>query len=148
MPSAVPTSDPYDIYDIYDTYEHLGQGVAFPIALTFQGGFQLSKSLISVEEAIYLILGTRLGERLYRPEFGSRLAELVFAPMNTETLLQIRLFVEEALKKWEPRIVLQEIVPEPDQTAGRVNVSIRYFPKETHDLRSVVYPFYLSDTPE
>lgn len=148
MPSSVPPTDSYDIYDVYDTYDHLGQGIAFPIAPTFQGGFQLSKSLVSIEEAIYLILGTRIGERLYRPDFGSRLAELMFAPMNTETLLQIKLYVEEALKKWEPRIVLQEIVTEPDQMAGRVNVYIRYFPKETHDLRSVVYPFYLSDTQE
>lgn len=118
------------------------------MGVNLQGELQLSRVLISIEESIYLILSTRLGERLYRPEFGSRLSELVFAPLNTETLLQIKLHVEEALIKWEPRIVLQDIVTEPDSTEGMVSVHIRYFPKETHDLHSLVYPFYLSATQE
>jgi len=132
----------------YDLYPHLGKGISFPVAVSLQGELQLSRSLLSIEEAIHLILGTRLGERLYRPDFGSRLGELVFSPINTDTLLQIKLRVEEALIKWEPRIVLHEIITEPDLALGMVTVHIRYFPRETHDLRSLVYPFYLSVTQE
>ena len=118
------------------------------MGVSLQGELQLSRALISIEESIYLILCTRLGERLYRPDFGSRLSELVFSPLNTETLLQIKLYVEEALVRWEPRIILHDIVTEPDRTEGMVSIHIRYFPKETHDLHSLVYPFYLSATQE
>lgn len=129
-------------------YQHIGQGLAFPVAINFHGGLQLSKHILNIEECIHLILSTRLGERLYRPDFGSRLSELVFSPINTETLLQVKLYVEEALNQWEPRITLHEIITEPDPTEGKVIIHIRYFPKDSHDLRSLVYPFYLSATQE
>lgn len=122
---------------------YIGQGIAFPSRLSVQGGFQLSGSHTSVEESIYLILRTNIGERVYRPDFGSRLSELVFAPLNTQTLLLIRLYVEEALKLWEPRITLDDVRTEPDPIQGRVDIIISYFPKNTPDRRSLVYPFYL-----
>jgi len=68
---------------------------------------------------------------------------MTFAPMNTDTLLLIRLHVQEALERWEPRIVLDQVLAEPDWENGRVNIVILYQAKETHQRRSVVYPFYL-----
>ncbi|MEO0985398.1 MAG: GPW/gp25 family protein [Cyanobacteria bacterium J06639_14] len=131
-----------------NSYEHLGKGIAFPITINLQGGLQLSQTILNIEESIHLILSTSLGERLYRPDFGCRLSDLVFSPINTETLLQIKLYVEEALRQWEPRIELEDIITEPDLAIGLVNIHIRYFPKESHDLHSLVYPFYLSFTQE
>lgn len=126
--------------------EHLGQGLAFPIQTTMQGGLQLSATERNIEDCIHIILSTSVGERIYRPTFGSRLSELVFAPMNTSTLLRIRLYVEEALKLWEPRIVVDAVTTQPDPLRGRVDIEIRYHPKDSHDSRSMVYPFYLVPT--
>lgn len=123
--------------------KYIGQGFAFPSRMSVQGGFQLSRSHTNIEESIYLILRTNIGERVYRPDFGSRLSELVFAPLNTQTLLLIRLYVEEALKLWEPRIILDDIQTEPDPVRGQVNIVINYFPKDNSERRSLVYPFYL-----
>lgn len=120
-----------------------GQGISFPLRINVQGGIQISTFILNIEESICLILRTKLGERLYRPDFGSRLFELVFTPLNTQTLLLIRLYVEEALEKWEPRIVLNEIRTDPDPLHGRVDIGIFYTPKDTPDTRSLVYPFYL-----
>ncbi|WP_428843105.1 GPW/gp25 family protein [Sphaerothrix gracilis] len=108
-----------------------------------QGGLQLNAAHRNIEDSIGIILRTNLGERIYRPDFGSRLSELVFAPLNTQTLLLIRLYVEEALKKWEPRIVLDAVRTDPDPMSGRVDIVIEYHPKGHHDSRSLVYPFYL-----
>ncbi|MCG8365950.1 MAG: GPW/gp25 family protein [Pseudanabaenales cyanobacterium] len=121
----------------------IGQGITFPTRINAQGGVKLSASATNLEESIYLILRTNIGERVYRPDFGSRLSELVFAPMNVQTLLLIRLYVEEALKLWEPRITLDEIRTDPDPAQGRVDITIAYFPKDSPDRRSLVYPFYL-----
>ena len=121
----------------------IGQGISFPTRVNVQGGLKLSGSATSIEESIYLILRTNIGERVYRPDFGSRLSEVVFAPLNTQTLLLIRLYVEEALKLWEPRITLDEIRTDPDPVQGRVDIVITYFPKDSSDRRSLVYPFYL-----
>lgn len=122
---------------------HIGRGIGFPLKTNVQGSLQLSADGQNLEESIHLILRTSIGERVYRPDFGSRLSELVFAPLNTNTLLLLRLYVEEALNAWEPRIELDEILTDPDPVRSRVDITITYYPKESHDLRSLVYPFYL-----
>ncbi len=122
---------------------HIGQGLGFPFRTNIQGSLQLSAEDKNLEESIHIILRTSIGERVYRPDFGSRLSELVFAPLNTNTLLLLRLYVEEALIAWEPRIQLDEILTEADPIRGRVDIMIRYHPKGTHDRRSLVYPFYI-----
>ncbi len=122
---------------------HLGSGIGFPLKPNLSGGLKISTEARNLEESIHLILRTNLGERVYRPDFGSRLSELVFAPLNTNTLLMLRLYVEEALEAWEPRIELDEILTDPDPLRGRVDITIHYHPTESHDTRSLVYPFYL-----
>lgn len=122
---------------------YIGKGISFPLKTNVQGSLQLSAEEQNLEECIHLILRTSLGERVYRPNFGSRLSELVFAPLNTNTLLLLRLYVEEALEAWEPRIDLEEVLTDPDPVRGRVDITIRYSPKESYDSRSLVYPFYL-----
>jgi phage baseplate assembly protein W len=124
---------------------YLGTGWSFPLRLNVQGSVQLSTAERNIEESIILILRTDLGERVYRPLFGSRLSELTFAPMNTQTLLLLRLHVEEALIMWEPRIVLTVLRTDPDPSRGRIDITIEYRIKETHDSRSLVYPFYLDN---
>lgn len=122
---------------------HLGTGWAFPLRLDVQGGIQTSSKAQKVKEAIWIILRTGQGERVYRPNFGSRLSELAFAPMNSETLLRIRLYVIEALEIWEPRIYIDEVRADPDPVRGRVDIIINYRLKQTSEPQNLVYPFYL-----
>jgi hypothetical protein len=67
----------------------------------------------------------------------------MFAPMNTDTLLQIRLYVREALEKWEPRILLDRVITDADPVRGRVDIIITYRLKNYLDIHNFVYPFYL-----
>lgn len=127
---------------------HLGTGWSFPLRVNVQGGLQLSSAERNIEESIRIILRTEIGERVYRPNFGSRLSEMVFAPMNTQTLLLLRLHVQEALEMWEPRIVIDLVRTDPDPIRGRVDIIVEYHPKGTYDARSLVYPFYLNGKEE
>ncbi|PSB28200.1 GPW/gp25 family protein [Chlorogloea sp. CCALA 695] len=122
---------------------YLGTGLSFPLQTNVQGGLKLSSEAQKVKESIWLILRTDLGERVYRPDFGCRLSELAFAPLNNDTLLRIRIYVLEALQKWEPRIDVDEVRADPDAIAGRVNIIIDYSLKSCPDPDSFVYPFYL-----
>jgi phage baseplate assembly protein W len=139
--------------------DYLGTGWAFPMRLSLQGGLQLSSEVQKVEESIWIILRTGIGERVYRPDFGSRLAELAFAPMNSETLMLARLYVLEALEVWEPRITIEKIIIEPYPVKGidknrtnsylmkgeegRLDIIIYYRLKDQPDIHSFVYPYYL-----
>lgn len=123
--------------------EYLGTGLSFPLQVNVQGGLKQSSETQKVKESIWLILRTDLGERVYRPDFGCRLTELAFAPLNNDTLLRIRMYVLEALQTWEPRIDVEEVRADPDAVSGRVNIIINYRLKSQPDPFSFVYPFYL-----
>jgi phage baseplate assembly protein W len=135
---------PEDNYYYSPQKDYIGAGLGFPLQVNVQGGVQLSTGTPNIEESIVIILRTDLGERVYRPNFGSRLSELVFEPMNVQTLMLIRLYVEQALEMWEPRIILKEVRADPDPIRGRVDIEIVYQPKNSLDTRSLVYPFYLA----
>ncbi len=122
----------------------IGAGWAFPPKIGPQGGVSLASSYNEIEQAIKIVLLTPPGQRVMRPEFGCRIHELVFAPMNRETFAQAVRFVEDALEMWEPRITVQEVVATPDpHEHGRLYIHIQYILRATSDRRSLVFPFYL-----
>lgn len=125
---------------------HLGMGWGFPLRSSVQGGIQLIEEAQKVRESIWIILRTGLGERVYRPTFGSRLSELNFAPLNNNTLLMIRIHVQEALVAWEPRIILEDVLTDPDPIQGKISIIIQYRLKQYPDPFCFVYPFYLTST--
>jgi uncharacterized protein len=128
--------------------DHLGAGFSFPLKVSSQGLIQLSSDELNIEESIRIILRTEPGERVYRPDFGCRLSELSFSPLNTQTMMMIRLYVQEALQRWEPRIDKIQVSIDPDPVRGRVEIMINYQIKSTYDSKSLVYPFYLSANQE
>ncbi|MBR8839100.1 MAG: GPW/gp25 family protein [Stigonema ocellatum SAG 48.90 = DSM 106950] len=133
---------------VYSQRPYLGTGWTFPLSLNLQGGIQLSSEEQKIKESIWIILRTGVGERVYRPNFGSRLSELAFAPLNSDTLIRIRIYILEALEVWEPRIIIDEILTEPDPIRGRVDITINYRLKDRYDINSFVYPFYLLSSGE
>lgn len=126
-----------DHRDIY------GSGIAFPLGLNPRGGIRESRTEEKIRQSILVILGTEYGERLMRPNFGANLKSLVFAPNNKATANLAQFYVEEALRTWEPRINLDEVVVKNDNFQGRLMIEIRYRIKGTHEPQNLVYPLYL-----
>ena len=123
--------------------DHLGAGWAFPPRVNSRGAIALSHAERDIEEAIRIILSTARGERPMRPEFGSNLHTLVFAPNNASTAATLRFYVEEALARWEPRIAVVDVgVDATGADDGLLNVTIQYLVRATNDERNLVYPFY------
>ena len=81
----------------------------------------------SIRQSIQVILSTRPGEQLMRPDFGGGLDSMVYEPNTLTTRRRIRDLVQNALSRWEPRILLDrveawEVENQPDQ----VRVEIVY----------------------
>ena len=131
------------VHKLDEKKAYLGTGLSFPLHLDSAQRFKLVSSEEDIRQSIFIILGTMPGERVMRPEFGCRAHELLFAPYDTATASLLIYYVEEALRRWEPRIELQEVVVENDRAESRVIATIYYTIKATHDERSIVYPFYL-----
>jgi len=126
--------------------EFLGQGWAFPLQFSPRGQMALAIGERDIEQSIRIILETVPGERVMRPEFGCRAKELLFAPRNAATQGLLVRYVEQAMARFEPRIdVLSVNVVNDPGRDGTWLVEINYSIKATHDTRSIVYPFYISE---
>ena len=124
--------------------EYLGRGLAFPLRVNARGEIALVGGDEDIVQAIHVILGTRPGERVMRPDFGCRVHELLFEPRDAATAAHIQKYVNIALQRWEPRIQVLGVNVLTDETVdGAIYVEINYFIKESHDRRSIVYPFFL-----
>ncbi|WP_273721108.1 MULTISPECIES: GPW/gp25 family protein [unclassified Bartonella] len=62
-----------------------------------------------LRQSILDILSTRIGSRVMRRDYGSRVAELIDAPVNNAFSVALYAAVAEALDKWEPRFKLKKI---------------------------------------
>ena len=62
-----------------------------------------------LRQSIIDILTTPIGSRVMRPNYGSRLYELIDAPINTQTIVDIYAATAEAISRWEPRFVLNQV---------------------------------------
>ena len=60
-------------------------------------------------QSITDILTTPKGSRVLRRDYGSRLPDLIDAPMNGETLVDVFAETAEALDLWEPRLKLRRV---------------------------------------
>lgn len=81
----------------------------------------------SVAQSIQIILSTRPGEQLMRPEFGAGLQRFLHEPNSLVTRRRIRDAVITSLQRWEPRILVSQVaVEEVANAPGQIRVEIRY----------------------
>lgn len=124
--------------------EFIGRGWAFPLRTDATGGIALVSREREIEEAIRLILGTTPGERPMRPEFGCRIHEFVFAAADGATANAVSAEVKSALRRWEPRIDVHDVVVSFDPYDPTVlYIDIRYALRRSNDRRNLVFPFYV-----
>ncbi len=62
-----------------------------------------------LKQSIADILNTPIGSRVMRRDYGSRLFELIDAPINRSTVVDIVAETVEALMKWEDRLVVSAV---------------------------------------
>lgn len=120
----------------------IGSGWAYPARVAADGAVQLVTGTVELDGAIRCILETRVGERVMRPDFGSRISDFVFEPVTARTLGLIEEAARSAITRWEPRITLEQVTAQPGEDEGLVLLDIGYRIRATNDRRNLVYPFY------
>jgi phage baseplate assembly protein W len=103
-------------------------GWKFPVKTDLvTGRIKTSSYADDVAESIKIILLTKKGERMMRPDFGCNISKYMFDILDITTLKQIELEIEEAIKKWEYRIEdLQVQVQEDKENEGRLIINVQY----------------------
>jgi phage baseplate assembly protein W len=122
----------------------LGTGVAFPVGTDGGGRLATATGTEDVEQAIRIVLGTAKGERVMRPDFGCGIHDYAFAVVDATTRTRVEASVREALARWEPRIVVEDVTASTAEAGeGRLLVEIDYRVRATNAPGNLVYPFYL-----
>jgi len=122
----------------------IGSGISFPLAADQRGVLALAHGVNDIEQAIRLILGTAIGERPMRPEFGCAVHDFVFDTIDAEMVGRVEAAVYQALARWEPRIDVTNLdfdLGQVDQ--GQLSITISYQVLATSKLYNLVYPFYV-----
>ena len=94
-----------------------------------------------IKEAIRVILGTALGERAMRPDFGCAVHELAFEPSDPTLPRRAEFYARNALERWEPRIEVEKV--EATLDGERLLVEVEYRVCSTNRSDNLVYPFFL-----
>lgn len=74
---------------------------------TYLGGNKSGRE--HLRQSLLDILTTRRGDRVMRPEYGSRLHELIDRPINASWLLDLYFEVALSIHRWEPRARISRI---------------------------------------
>lgn len=136
--------------------EFIGRGFRFPFQLDARGRLALSDGLERIEDSIWIILKTSLGERVMRPTFGVGLDDRVFDNNSPTARAQIAADIKDALAKWEPRIEIASVFvetlpPEKDGNApttgheNHVTIKIEYRLRTTNELFNATFPLNLTE---
>ena len=125
----------------------LGRGWKFPVKVDPNTGKILTSEYeIDIQEAIKIILMTKKGERVMRPDFGCDIHNHLFDVIDYTLLKQIEKKVKDSLISFEPRITDIEVLAEiDDKNEQIININISYLVRTTNNPFNLVYPFYINE---
>jgi phage baseplate assembly protein W len=108
------------------------------------GRIEMVEGDASVRQAILLLLSTRPGERVMRPEYGCELSRLVFSPNDDSTAGLAIHFVTQAILRWEPRVDIRRVdaLANPDRP-GQLDIVLEYRVRSTLHEEQVTFPLNL-----
>jgi hypothetical protein len=123
--------------------DFIGRGWSFPFDVNNHGGMAMVGGAAKLEQAMTLVLSTHPGERPFRPEFGCPLRNYVFAEQSEDVLADIARDVRTSIERWEPRVLVMDVVVVPHPTDARLLlIDIAYATKTENDPRNLTFPFY------
>lgn len=128
-------------------YDFLGNGLSFPVECNpATGRFRETLEEEDIRQAVCIILSTKKGERIMRPEFGCGIYNFMFGTMDYTSMRLMEQAVTEALIRWEPRIRdVQASAETAEHDLGKVVVNIQYVVRTTNNRYNMVYPFFINE---
>lgn len=120
----------------------LDSGFTFPQRINSKGFIEMTTDIRKlVYYSILQILGTKVGSRVIEVEFGSRLHELVFEPIDEITIALGRVYTIQAIERWEPRVILNDVVVSIKHDLGIVQIYGIYTIKGTQTAENFQVAF-------
>ena len=92
-----------------------------------------AKDIDAVENSIYNMFLFAKGERIINPEFGNNLYQFLYEPINNITAKRIGQAINDMFERWEPRVVIEELIVTPYEDENTYVVEINYVIPTLHN---------------
>ncbi|MEV8374604.1 GPW/gp25 family protein [Kribbella sp. NPDC056861] len=117
-------------------------GLRFPAGCSPLGRFAVARGTDKLEQGMRLILQTYPGERVMRPDFGSRLRDFLFEAITPATTARLADEVARAIGAWEPRVEVERVDTSADAGAdGLLHIVVGYRVRATGEAAELVVDF-------
>ncbi len=117
----------FDTAESYNEDNKNKRNDQFGIRISNIGGIEMVDGHASVRQAVLLLLTTRPGERLMRPNYGCDLHSLIFSPNDASTHGLAIHYVKQALQLFEPRIQILTLDANSNNAdPGRMDINLEY----------------------
>ena len=102
----------------------MGVNIDYPYHFEPRGRTATTSEDDHIRDMILQVLFTAPGERVNRPDFGSGLLQMVFAPNSDELATATQFLVQGALQRWLGDVIIVDAVSvESEESTLRVSVS-------------------------
>ena len=120
-------------------------GIDFPFGRVGNGDgyFKTTKTTVdAIKNNIKLLLQTNQGERMFQPNLGMNLKNLLFEPMTEDLTIQIENNIVDVFERWLPFVELRNINVERRNEANQTKINIEFNIRRTpNSLESVQVTF-------
>ena len=106
--------------------------IDFPLRIDGRGRTAETDSEAHIRDLIEQVLFTAPGERVNRPDFGTGLMQLVFAPTSDELATATQFLVQGALQQWLGELIQVENV-DVRATEAQIEVTVAYRVRHTQE---------------
>lgn len=122
----------------------LGKGWAFPPEFSHNDNpTRMSNYEEDIRQSLIILLSTRTGERIHRPDYGTELYRYQFEQLDLTMETMIKSAIEKAVLLYEPRVSLDRI--EINKTSiqdGILIIELYYTIRMNNVQQELTYPIY------
>jgi phage baseplate assembly protein W len=111
--------------------------VDYPFHFDARGRTGATEDDDHIRDMIEQLLLTNPGERVNRPDFGSGLLDLVFAPNSDELAAALQFSMQAAIQQWLGDVIQVESLEVRNEDAT-LRVEIQYIVRRTGEARTAV----------
>jgi phage baseplate assembly protein W len=112
--------------------------VDFPFRFDGRGGTALTDDDDHIRDMIEQFLFTSAGERVNRPDFGSGLMQLVFAPNSPEMAAALQHTVNAGLQRWLGDLIEVQALQVTSRDST-LRVELQYAVRRTGEVRAATF---------
>jgi len=112
--------------------------IDYPFHFDSRGHTALADTNKHIQDMIEQLLLTNPGERVNRPDFGSGIQQLIFAPTSPEVASALQFTLKAAIQNWLGDLVQVQAL-EVTSVESTLNILIQYIVRSTNQQQQTTF---------